>query len=77
MIELEVLSEAYLTLKQYIPSKDRQEAADNLMGILVDLLNEEQLREFGATDTPLTKSLKEYVDDDNNNDDEDYDDSDD
>jgi hypothetical protein len=75
MIDLEVLSEAYLTLKQYIPSKDRQEAADNLMGVLVDMLNDEQLREFGATDTPLTKSLKEYVDDDDNND-EDYDDSD-
>lgn len=75
MIDLEVLSEAYLTLKQYIPSKDRQEAADNLMGVLVDMLNDEQLKEFGATDTPLTKSLKEYVDDDDNND-EDYDDSD-
>lgn len=69
MIDLEVLAEAYLTLKQYIPSKDRQEAADNLMGVLVDMLNDEQLREFGGTDTALSKALKEYVDDDNNDED--------
>lgn len=75
MIDLEVLSEAYLTLKQYIPAKDRQEAADNLMSVLVDLLDDEQLKEFGGTDTVLTRARKEFIDDDE--DDEDYDNSDD
>jgi len=75
MIDLEVLSEAYLTLKQYIPAKDRQEAADNLLSVLVDLLDDEQLKEFGGTDTALTRARKEFIDDDE--DDEDYDNSDD
>jgi len=39
-IEVDTLSEIYTTLKQYIPIKDRQEAADNLMGLLVDALND-------------------------------------
>lgn len=67
MIDLEVLSEAYLTMKQYVPSKDRQEAADNLMGVLVDMLDDEQLEMFGSTDSNLTRALKEFIDE------EDYD----
>jgi hypothetical protein len=68
MIDLEVLSEAYLTLKQYIPSKDRQEAADNLMSVLVDMLDDEQLKVVGGVDSYLTKAVKEFVEE------EDYDD---
>jgi len=60
-MNIEVLSEAYLILKQYIPSKDRQEAADNLMGLLVDMLSDDDLKEFGSTDTVLTRAMKEYV----------------
>ena len=39
-IDVEVLSEAYSILKQYIPQKDRQEAADNIMSIMVDYLDD-------------------------------------
>lgn len=60
-MNIEVLSETYLILKQYIPSKDRQEAADNLMGLLVDMLSDDDLKEFGATDSVLTRALREYV----------------
>jgi len=64
-IEVDVLSETYTVLKQYIPVKDRQEAADNLMSILVDLLGDIELKEFGSTDANLKKALKEYsVDED-------------
>lgn len=64
-IEVDVLSETYTVLKQYIPQKDRQEAADNLMSILVDLLGDIELKEFGSTDANLKKALKEYsVDED-------------
>lgn len=66
----EVLSEAYLILKQYIPAKDRQEAADNLMGMLVDMLSDDELKEFGNTDTVLRHALKEYSVDDDDDDDE-------
>ena len=74
MIDVEVLGEVYTSLKQYIPTKDRQEAADNLMSILVDSLSDEELQVFGAIDSKLSKALRAYVDededDDYNNDDE-------
>ena len=73
-LDVEVLGEAYTILKQYIPVKDRQEAADNLMSVLVDLLGDVDLQEFGSTDSNLKKALKEYVVeediDDYNNEDE-------
>jgi len=59
-IEVEVLGEVYTILKQYIPQKDRQEAADNVMSVVVDMLNDIDLQEFGGTDSNLKKALKEY-----------------
>ena len=66
-IDIEVLGEAYTILKQYIPVKDRQEAADNLMSVLVDMLNDIDLQEFGNTDSATKKALKEYVVDEEDN----------
>jgi len=63
-IEVDVLSEAYTILKQYIPQKDQQEAADNLMSVMVDYLNDLDLNEFGTTDTKLKKAMKEFAIDD-------------
>jgi uncharacterized protein YqeY len=60
-IDVEVLGEAYTILKQYIPQKDRQEAADNLMSVMVDMLGDIELQEFGGIDGNLKKALKEYV----------------
>lgn len=60
-IEIDVLSETYTVLKQYIPVKDRQEAADNLMSILVDVLGDLELKEFSGLDANLRKALKEYA----------------
>jgi len=60
-IEVDVLSETYTILKQYIPIKDRQEAADNLMGLLVDALNDIELKEFSGTDSVLSKAYKAYA----------------
>jgi hypothetical protein len=76
-IDVEVLSELYTVMKQYIPQKDRQECADNLMSIMVDMLDDISLKEFGSTDAILKRALKEYVneeedlDEDNNYDYED------
>ena len=72
-IDVEVLSELYTIMKGYVPSKDRQECADNLMSVMVDMLGDRELKEFGTTDATLKRALKEYVDeDDDDNDDEDY-----
>jgi hypothetical protein len=60
-IEVDVLSETYTILKQYIPVKDRQEAADNLMGLLVDVLNDIEVKEFSGTDSALGKAYKAYA----------------
>ena len=70
-IDVDVLSEMYTILKQYIPQKDRQEAADNLMSVMVDMLGDQELKEFGGTDNTLKRALKEYSSDDEDEDDED------
>ena len=68
-IEVDVLGELYTILKQYVPVKDRQEAADNVMSIMIDILNDLDLKEFAAIDSSLGKALKEYaVDDDEDHD---------
>jgi uncharacterized protein YqeY len=75
-IDVEVLSELYTIMKQYVPSKDRQECADNLMSVMVDMLGDKELKEFGTTDATLKRALKEYSADDedfdNDGEDEDY-----
>ena len=71
-MDVEVLIEAYTILKQYIPQKDRQEASDNLMSVLVDYLGDKELKEFGGTDSYTKRSLEEYVQDDDA--DDEYDD---
>ena len=60
-VEVDVLSEVYTILKQYIPQKDRQEAADSLMSVMVDLLSDDELKEFSGTDSNLNRAYKEYA----------------
>jgi hypothetical protein len=74
-IDVEVLSELYTIMKQYVPSKDRQECADNLMSVMVDMLGDQELKEFGGTDSTLKRALKEYSaedEDDSNDEDSDW-----
>ena len=68
-IDVEVLSELYTIMKQYIPAKDRQECADNLMSVMVDMLGDIELKEFGTTDATLKRALKEYSADEEDQDD--------
>jgi hypothetical protein len=70
-IDVEVLSELYIMMKQYVPAKDRQECADNLMSVMVDMLGDRELKEFGTTDSTLKRALKEYSADDEDMEDED------
>jgi uncharacterized protein YqeY len=67
-IDVEVLSEVYTILKQYIPAKDRQEAADNLLSVMVDMLGDQELKEFSATDAALKRAFKQYADDEEDDD---------
>ena len=73
-IEVDVLVETYQTLKQYITQKDRQEASDNLMSILVDLLGDKELKEFSGVDSYTKRSYDEYAGGfEENSDDDEYD----
>lgn len=69
-LDIEVLIDAYTILKEYVPQKDRQAATDNLMSMLVDLLNDKELKEFGGTDSYTKRSIEEYVDYNNDSDDD-------
>ena len=63
-IDVEVLIETYITLKEYVPVKERQAAADNLVSMLVDSLSDKELKEFGGADSYTKRALEEYLDDD-------------
>jgi hypothetical protein len=71
-IEIDTLTETYSILKQYIPAKDRQEASDNLMSVLVDLLGDLDLNEFAMTDQYTKRSYQQYASE-SEDDDENYD----
>jgi len=69
-IEVEVLNEMYSIVKQYVPTKDRQECADNVMSIMVDMLPDHDLKEFGSSDATLKRAMQEYVDNESEDDDD-------
>lgn len=73
-IEVDVLCEVYSTLKQYIPQKDRQEASDTLMSLMVDVLSDSEVKIFGSMDKYTKQSLDEYFGDDTNDWEDDYED---
>lgn len=60
-IDVDVLIEMYDIMKQYIPPKDRQEVADNLMSVMVDMLGDDDIRSFGSNDSALKRAFKEYA----------------
>ena len=76
MDEVELLSEVWGILKEYI--KDKQQAIDHLISTLVDKgLTDETIEELRGIDKHLDKALEEYVDNDinlenYNNEDEDW-----
>ena len=63
-MDIETLTEAYTILKQFIPAKDRQEAADTLMSVMVDMLGDSELHELRELDSVLARAYREYVGED-------------
>jgi len=70
-IEIDVLIETYIVLKEYVPTKERQGAADTLMSVLVDVLSDQDLKELAGVDSYLKRSFEEYHSGDD--DDDEYD----
>ena len=77
-IELEALSEVWLTCKEYINPKDKQAAADHVLAIVADQnIVERDLKAFAGTDAYLKRALVEYLGEDEVDEVEDEDGSDD
>jgi hypothetical protein len=73
-LEVDALIETYTVLKEYIPAKERQAAADALMSVMVDVLNDIDLKELVSVDSYLRRSHEEYANDGDGDGDEEYND---
>jgi hypothetical protein len=64
-LEVDILSEIWLTTKEYIAPKDRQAAADHVISVVADHnITEQELKSFGGTDSYLKRALEEYLGED-------------
>lgn len=72
-LEMDYLIEAYSVLKEYVPVKERQGAADALMSVMVDMLPDEALKELAGVDSYLKRSYAEYHEEDPEEEIDDYD----
>jgi uncharacterized protein (DUF2267 family) len=75
-MNIDVLNEVYSIMKEYVPTKERQAAADSLVSVIADYLDDKDLKEFTSYDNYLTRSMAEYggnIDQDEEDDEEDYD----
>lgn len=80
MDDIDLLIDAYNILQEYIPVKDRQAAADHLVGVICDhSLSDSDIKSLSAIDKYLKRALEDYLGEQLDDDDEDegYDDSDD
>lgn len=71
MINIEVLSQVYTTMTEYVNPRERQAIADHVFSIVNDSdISEKDLMEFASSDVYLKRALDEYMGDE---DDDDYD----
>jgi len=72
-VEIDTLVEVYTILKEYVPVKERQGAADTLMSVMVDVLSDLDIKELAGVDAYLKRSYEEYNSDADEDDSDDYD----
>ena len=61
MSDSEVLVAVWQTVKEYIPSKDRQSAADHVINELVEMgIDDEELENL-AVDKQMLNAIKEHI----------------
>jgi hypothetical protein len=74
-IEVDALLEAWTICKEYINSKDRQAAADQLVAALTDhSLSEQEFKELVASDAYLKRAANDILEEDDDESYEDYED---
>jgi len=61
-LEIDILSEMWLTVKSYIPQKERQAVADHVVNVVADhSITEDDLRKFAGTDIYIRQAVNEYL----------------
>lgn len=76
MIEVDMLIEVYQVMKEYIPSKDRQAAADHMVSTVCDYdVTDNDIKALAGVDSYMKRAIEEYVGEsvDTNDEDEDSD----
>ena len=73
-IDVDILGDIWATAKEYIPSKDRQAAADHVIAIIADSgISESDLKIVGGTDSYLGRAVFEYLGEEEDEDEDDVD----
>lgn len=76
-MSVDQLTELYSIMKEYVPAKERQAVADNIVSVMVDSLSDDELKDFTSFDSYLERAVKEYggdyEDEEDEEDDYDYD----
>jgi hypothetical protein len=62
MSDSEYLVAMWQTVKEYVPAKDRQSAADHIINELVELGIDDQELEDLAVDKQMLNAIKEHID---------------
>ena len=74
MSDIDSVRDIWNVLKEYIPVKEKQEAADHLISLLVDMdFPDSEFQSLVKSDRYLEEAAQEYLDED----DDDYDNEDD
>jgi hypothetical protein len=64
MQDLDMIIDVYAVLKEYVPSKERQAAADHVVGVIADYnLTDNDLKAVGSVDKYLGRAVTEYLGD--------------
>lgn len=71
MSDIEHVREMWNVLKEYIPQKEKQEAADHLIPLLVDLdFPDSDFQSLVRSDRYLEEAAQEYLDEDDDDEDD-------
>lgn len=77
MVDVDMLIEVYQVMKEYVPSKDRQAAADHFTSVVCDFdVSDDDVKSLAGVDSYMKRAIEEYVgetvDIDEDDDSEDY-----
>ena len=79
-MSVNLANEVWQEIKRYVNGMDRAEAAESLVGVLIDNdISAEEIKVSFKSDNEVKQALKQYLDDhadDEEEDDDDYDDDD-